>query len=49
MKQAAGISDETLRRSFLENVKTNRAIVSAWESGAVNGRQGGVIDSGMGF
>ncbi len=32
MEQAAGISDETLRRSFLENVNANKNIVAAWEA-----------------
>jgi tetratricopeptide (TPR) repeat protein len=32
MKQADGISDKALRLSFLEKVKTNQAIVDAWQS-----------------
>ena len=32
MERAAGISDETLRRKFLKNVKTNREILTAWEA-----------------
>jgi predicted ATPase/class 3 adenylate cyclase len=32
LKQAAGISDQALRRKFLENVKANREIMAAWEA-----------------
>jgi tetratricopeptide (TPR) repeat protein len=32
MERAVGISDEALRRKFLENVKTNREILAAWEA-----------------
>jgi hypothetical protein len=31
---AAGIDDETLRASFLQNVRCNREIMQAWESHA---------------
>jgi tetratricopeptide (TPR) repeat protein len=31
MERAANISDEGLRQKFLENVRTNREILSAWE------------------
>ncbi|MFQ5613842.1 MAG: tetratricopeptide repeat protein, partial [Anaerolineae bacterium] len=34
MEQAANISDETLRRKFLESVKTNREIITAWRTKA---------------
>jgi len=30
MEQAAGISDQALRRSFLENIKTHRDIITTW-------------------
>lgn len=33
MHQAASISDRTLRRKFMQNVKANREIVAAWEEG----------------
>jgi hypothetical protein len=32
MERAASISDEALRHKFLENVKTNREILTAWEA-----------------
>jgi len=30
LEQAAGISDEVLRQSFLENVETHRELLAAW-------------------
>jgi hypothetical protein len=34
MERAASISDEALRLKFLENVKTNREIIAAWQARA---------------